>query len=330
MAEKNKSQRAFEAQLNRKFRGTERQDPICIPQTFVMTQKAWEKAHRLGELAHKITKEELGEGSEVGGLLLGSKDVDDFTIHDVCLTRQVAGKNFIRSADDFAAGVKVHKESYRIMGAWHTHPYFSCEHSDTDDTNLNLIVFPQIAAHNFLYAHDDIRLLSLPVKIQAENSEQGVLLNISETPGKREIKIWLPGCRLDAAGLEDRLPEFDLLYDRLREFGFALSLVLDLKGNYHAKIVYAPRKPTFEIDTSAVENNIIQFEQAHVKNDISFTEDDLIRIIRENVSGLQRAAQTEIKAVRDAKAKAIVAYDGTPKSGKMGDDGRYHLDIKDI
>ncbi len=321
---KNRSQQAFEAQLKRKLRGTERQEAVFVPQAFTITRGALEKAYRLGEQTYQITKRELGEGYEVGGLLLGSKDKEDLVIRNVCLTRQKSGKLFITSAEDFAAGVKPYKELYRIMGVWHTHPHFNCTHSPIDDTNLNSIVFPQIAAHNFLHGDDDVRLLDVPVKIRAENAEDGTLLNISEKASGREIRLWLPGCRIDVSSLEERIAEFDLLYNRLREVGFALSVVLDLEGNYHAKIAYAPRKPTFELDTSQAKNDIIQFNPVVVDKDITFTDDELVKMIYENVKALQRPPQPEKKVAIEKPAKKEIV------SGKMGADGRYHLDVKDI
>ncbi len=279
-------EKAFEAQFRRKFKGDEKCSSILLPTTYKITRGAWEKANRLGAIAYNATDAVFGKGTETMGLLLGSKDSDDNVIRDICPIKHHAKELHAHAANDFTDGVRAYiGGGYRVIGIFHTHPFSGpmVPHSSIDIPNLSDIIFPQVAGHTFYHAKNEVRLLSPPIKIDATNSPDGALLQISETAGKHNFRMWLPGCQINTSGLEEKIVEFDMLYDKLNEIGYALSLILNLNHEYELIMAYAARGSDNELVKTSFKMSKMALEVIDVENDITFTTEELLATVSENI-----------------------------------------------
>ena len=276
---------AFESLRRRKFKGDEKSGSPTMPTRWEMTKGAWDKANKLGQLVYFSTQEKLGQGTETLGLLLGSKNPDDHVIRDVCLIKHHARDLHASAANDYLDGLKTYMRSgeYRVLGVYHTHPYFNSGHSHIDDPNLKNVIFPQVASQNFFYHSDEIRLLGTPISLKINNSASGALFELAEKDSRRKIRIWLPGCKVNSDSLEANIAEFDMLYDRLSQVSYGLSLILDLKGGYELKVACAPRGQNHELLINALTADKVPIEVMSVEKDVAFTDEYLLDEVKNNV-----------------------------------------------
>ena len=273
--------------IKRKYSSEESSsESVQLPNVTYITENAYRKAWRYGELVWATLK------SEVFGATLSSKKFDDYLIRDVFLFKQSPRSYFDRTAPDFTPQIQkeiIEKDLYKINGMFHSHPNISTNHSEIDLASLRSLVYA-IRAHNYFHAPALKRPLKAPVETKVTSDGQNTEIIIKEREGPRSLKLWLPGYKLEkiCAGDEDT---FDLLYDECNKTGFAYSIVLNLQERQNkATIAIADSRNTKGVEFIETELCVVK-----VDGDIKFTEQQLLQDLCEKCEGFKENYRGNVK-----------------------------------